>query len=221
MKNNINWQNIIKKEQQKEYYKKLEVFLNKEYETKKIYPPQDKIFTAFELCSCDNLKVVILGQDPYHQINQAQGLAFSTPTSIKNPPSMINIIKEVISDIGKCECLDGDLTPWAKQGVLLINTVFTVENSKPKSHDKIGWKIFSDNIIKYIDENFDNIVFVLWGANAISKTKLIDENKHHIISSVHPSPLSSYRGFFGSKPFSKANTYLLEHNKDAINWSLS
>jgi len=214
----MNWQKIIKQEQSKEYYKKLNKFLDDEYKTKKIYPSKDKIFTAFDLCSYDKLKVVILGQDPYHQPNQAQGLAFSTPASIKNPPSMVNIIKEVISDIGDCECLDGDLTPWAKQGVLLINTVLTVQDSCANSHKKQGWEEFTDNIIKYISQNNKDIIFILWGAGAIKKTKIIDETNHHIITSPHPSPLSSYRGFFGSKPFSKTNNFLELKNKEQIKW---
>jgi len=214
----MNWQKIIKQEQTKEYYKKLDKFLDDEYKTKKIYPSKDKIFTAFDLCSYDKLKVVILGQDPYHQPNQAQGLAFSTPASIKNPPSMVNIIKEVISDIGDCDCLDGDLTPWAKHGILLINTVLTVQDSSANSHKKQGWETFTDNIIKHISEHKKDIVFILWGAGAIKKSKIIDETKHHIITSVHPSPLSSYRGFFGSKPFSKTNDFLKSINKEQIKW---
>ena len=214
----MNWQKIIKQEQSKDYYKKLESFLNIEYNNKKIYPSENKIFRAFDLCSYDNLKVVILGQDPYHQPNQAQGLAFSTPASIKNPPSMVNIIKEVISDIGDCDVLDGDLTSWANQGILLINTVLTVEDSKANSHKKQGWEVFTDNIIKHVSSHKENIVFILWGAGAIKKTKIIDNKKHYIITSVHPSPLSSYRGFFGSKPFSKTNNFLESINKEKIHW---
>ena len=214
----MNWQTIINNEKQKEYFIQLDTFLQNEYKTKKIYPPQDKLYSAFDLCKYEDLKVVILGQDPYHQPFQAQGLAFSTPASIKNPPSMVNIIKEVISDVGNCEVIDGDLTPWAKQGVLLLNTVLSVEDSKPNSHKSIGWQKFSDNIIKHISENKKDIVFILWGASAIKKTKIIDENKHHIIISVHPSPLSSYRGFFGSKPFSQTNIILKKLNKQEIKW---
>ena len=214
----MNWQTIINQEKQKEYFKNLKEFLEQEYKTKSIYPPKNKIFRAFELCKYENLKVVILGQDPYHQPFQAQGLAFSTPASIKNPPSMVNIIKEIIDDIGDCNVLDGDLTPWAKQGVLLINAVLSVEESKPNSHKNKGWEEFTNNIIRYISENKKKIVFILWGANAIQKIKLIDTTKHHIIKSVHPSPLSAYRGFFGSKPFSKTNEILKLHNIKVINW---
>ena len=214
----MNWENIIKQEKQKDYYTKLDIFLDKEYDTKKIYPPKNKIFTAFELCKYSDLKIVIIGQDPYHQPYQAQGLAFSTPNHIKNPPSMVNILKEIIDDIGDSSCLDGDLTPWAKQGVLLINTVLTVEESSPKSHHKKGWEIFTNNIIKHIDENFKDIVFILWGAGAINMSKYIDEKKHHILTSPHPSPLSSYRGFFGCKHFSKTNEILKSIGRKEIVW---
>ncbi len=213
------WQDIIDQEKEKEYYKSLETFLDQEYKTKTIYPPKDKIFTAFKLCKLDNLKVVIIGQDPYHQPNQAQGLAFSTPKHIKNPPSMVNIFKEINSDLNRDSiCIDGDLTSWAKQGVLLINSVLTVEDSKANSHKNKGWEIFTDNIIKYISQNKENIIFLLWGAGAIKKSKIIDTTKHHILTAPHPSPLSAYRGFFGCKHFSKTNEILKKIKKDSINW---
>jgi uracil-DNA glycosylase len=167
----------------------------------------------------DNLKVVILGQDPYHGFGQAQGLSFSTPANIKNPPSMVNILKEINDDLQKKSfCEDGDLTPWAKDGVLLLNTILTVEEGKPKSHHNLGWEIFTDNIIKYISDNKKDIVFILWGSPAIAKTKLIDAKKHHILSAPHPSPLSSYRGFFGCRHFSKTNEILRSLGKEEINW---
>ncbi len=215
----MNWQNIIKTEQQKDYYKLLQKQLDKRYKDTIVFPPKEKIFNAFDLTPFENLKVVILGQDPYHGFGQAQGLAFSTPTNIKNPPSMRNILKEInneFSTISKCE--NGDLTPWAKQGVLLINAILTVEESKPKSHHKIGWEIFTDNIIKYISQNCENIVFLLWGAPAIKKQKIIDEKKHHILTAVHPSPLSAYRGFFGCNHFIKTNKILKDLKKEPINW---
>ena len=212
------WHDILSDEKQKEYYKKLESFVNNSYETSVVYPKQEDIFKAFDLCDYENIKVVILGQDPYHQPYQAQGLAFSTPSDIKNPPSMVNILKELKSDIGMSCCENGDLTPWAKQGVLLINTVLTVQKDTPKSHSKQGWEIFTTNIIKHINENKQNVIFILWGADAIKKTKLIDESKHHILTAPHPSPLSSYRGFFGSKPFSKTNKILKKLNKQEIQW---
>lgn len=213
------WDDILKFEKSKDYYKELEKFLEKEYSTKKIFPPKELIFNAFEKTSLDNLKVVILGQDPYHGEGQAQGFSFSTPSNIKNPPSMQNILKEIKDDISVDSiCLDGDLTSWAQQGVLLLNTILTVEEAKPKSHEKKGWENFTDNIIKYISSSCEDIVFILWGAPAIKKSKLIDETKHHILTAPHPSPLSSYRGFFGCKHFSKTNEILKQKGKDQIQW---
>ncbi|RXK06672.1 uracil-DNA glycosylase [Halarcobacter bivalviorum] len=213
------WDDILKLEKSKDYYKELETFLEKEYSTKKIFPPKELIFNAFEKTSLDNLKVVILGQDPYHGEGQAQGFSFSTPSNIKNPPSMQNILKEIKDDISVDSiCLDGDLTSWAQQGVLLLNTILTVEEAKPKSHEKKGWENFTDNIIKYISSSCEDIVFILWGAPAIKKSKLIDEKKHHILTAPHPSPLSSYRGFFGCKHFSKTNEILKQKGKDQIQW---
>ncbi len=215
----MNWQEIIKQEQTKNYYKLLENKLDIEYKTKTIFPPREDIFKAFDLTSLDDLKVVILGQDPYHGLGQAQGLAFSTPSSIKNPPSMRNILKEIEDEYKQpSSCSDGDLTPWAKDGVLLINAILTVEEANANSHKKIGWDIFTDNIIRYISDNCKDIVFLLWGAGAIKKTKLIDESKHHILTSVHPSPLSAYRGFFGCNHFLKTNEILESLNKKLINW---
>ena len=210
----MTWEDIIDLEKQKDYYKSLEKEINKRYETTTVFPEKQNIFKAFSLTKLDNLKVVILGQDPYHGFGQAQGLAFSTPANIKNPPSMQNILKEIQSDLGKKSiCEDGDLTPWAKQGVLLLNTILTVEEAKPKSHHNLGWEVFTDNIIKYISDNCEDTIFILWGSPAISKTKLIDTKKHHILTAPHPSPLSSYRGFFGCKHFSKTNDILKQINE--------
>ena len=215
----MTWEDIIDLEKQKDYYKKLKEEIDKRYETTTVFPEKQNIFKAFYLTKLDNLKVVILGQDPYHGFGQAQGLAFSTPANIKNPPSMQNILKEIQSDLGKKSiCEDGDLTPWAKQGVLLLNTILTVEEAKPKSHHNLGWEVFTDNIIKYISDNCEDTIFILWGSPAISKTKLIDRKKHHILTAPHPSPLSSYRGFFGCKHFSQANDILKSLNKEAIIW---
>ena len=215
----MTWEDIIDLEKQKDYYKSLEKEINKRYETTTVFPEKQNIFKAFSLTKLDNLKVVILGQDPYHGFGQAQGLAFSTPANIKNPPSMQNILKEIQSDLGKKSiCEDGDLTPWAKQGVLLLNTILTVEEAKPKSHHNLGWEVFTDNIIKYISDNCEDTIFILWGSPAISKTKLIDRKKHHILTAPHPSPLSSYRGFFGCKHFSKTNEILLNLKKEPIIW---
>ncbi|MBI3874234.1 MAG: uracil-DNA glycosylase [Arcobacter sp.] len=214
-----NWKDLIELEQQKEYYQKLKISIDEKYEDTQVYPSKEKIFNAFLLCKYENLKVVILGQDPYHNPNQAQGLAFSTPASIKNPPSMQNILKEIEDDLGrKSLCQNGDLTSWAKEGVLLLNTVLTVEENKPASHQKLGWEIFTDNIIKHISDNFEGIVFLLWGSPAIKKSILIDKSKHHILTAPHPSPLSSYRGFFGCKHFSKTNHILKNMGKSEIVW---
>ncbi|WNL16863.1 uracil-DNA glycosylase [Arcobacter cryaerophilus gv. pseudocryaerophilus] len=215
----MTWEDIVDLEKQKDYYKKLKEEIDKRYETTTVFPEKQNIFKAFYLTKLDNLKVVILGQDPYHGFGQAQGLAFSTPANIKNPPSMQNILKEIQSDLGKKSiCEDGDLTPWAKQGVLLLNTILTVEEAKPKSHHNLGWEVFTDNIIKYISNNCEDTIFILWGSPAISKTKLIDTKKHHILTAPHPSPLSSYRGFFGCKHFSQTNNILKSLNKEAIIW---
>ncbi len=215
----MTWEDIIDLEKQKDYYKSLEKEINKRYKTTTVFPEKQNIFKAFSLTKLDNLKVVILGQDPYHGFGQAQGLAFSTPANIKNPPSMQNILKEIQSDLGKKSiCEDGDLTPWAKQGVLLLNTILTVEEAKPKSHHNLGWEVFTDNIIKYISDNCEDTIFILWGSPAISKTKLIDTKKHHILTAPHPSPLSSYRGFFSCKHFSQTNNILKSLNKEAIIW---
>ncbi|MGJ0289598.1 uracil-DNA glycosylase [Aliarcobacter cryaerophilus] len=215
----MTWEDIIDLEKQKDYYKSLEEEINKRYETTTVFPEKKNIFKAFFLTKLENLKVVILGQDPYHGFGQAQGLAFSTPANIKNPPSMQNILKEIQSDLGKKSiCEDGDLTPWAKQGVLLLNTILTVEEAKPKSHHNLGWEVFTDNIIKYISDNCEDTIFILWGSPAISKTKLIDTKKHHILTAPHPSPLSSYRGFFGCKHFSQTNNILKSLNQEAIIW---
>lgn len=215
----MTWEEVIDLEKQKDYYKSLKQEIDKRYETTRVFPEKRNIFKAFSLTKLNNLKVVILGQDPYHGYGQAQGLAFSTPSNIKNPPSMQNILQEIASDLQRPSvCLDGDLTSWAEQGVLLLNTVLTVEEAKAGSHQKLGWEIFTDNIIKYISQNCSDIVFLLWGSPAIKKSNLIDANKHHILTSVHPSPLSAYRGFLGCKHFSKTNQILKNLNKEEINW---
>lgn len=215
----MNWEEVIDLEKQKDYYKSLKVQIDERYEATRVFPEKKDIFKAFSLTKLDNLKVVILGQDPYHGFGQAQGLAFSTPANIKNPPSMQNILKEIYDDLQKTSlCIDGDLTPWAKQGVLLLNTVLTVEEGKAGSHQNMGWEIFTDNIIKYISQNCKDIVFLLWGSPAIRKKVLIDERNHHILTTVHPSPLSAYRGFFGCKHFSKTNEILIYLGKEAILW---
>lgn len=214
----MKYETIIKEEQEKQYFQILEKFLDERYANGIVYPKKEDIFKAFELSEYDELKVVILGQDPYHNPNQAQGLAFSTPSDMKNPPSMVNILKEIHSDIGSSSCDDGELSSWAKQGILLLNTVFTVEKNKPNSHKNKGWEIFSDTVIKHISKHKEGIIFLLWGAPAIKKSKLIDTTKHHILSAPHPSPLSAYRGFWGCKHFSKTNELLKNMGKKEIKW---
>ncbi|VAY86808.1 Uracil-DNA glycosylase, family 1 [hydrothermal vent metagenome] len=215
----MEWKTIIEQEQKKSYYKKLQQIIDTQYKTKIIFPPKNKIFNAFYLTPIDDLKVVILGQDPYHGDEQAQGLAFSTPSHIKNPPSMQNILKEINNEyINGSSCMDGNLIPWSRQGVLLINTILTVEKGKPKSHKNIGWEVFVNNIIKYISSHCENIIFLLWGVDAIKKQKIINKNKHHILTSVHPSPLSAYRGFFGCNHFKDTNDILKTLDKRVITW---
>lgn len=194
-------------------------FVLNEYEIKTIYPLKENIFNAFQLTSFEKTKVIILGQDPYHGEGQAHGLSFSVQKGVKLPPSLKNIFKELESDIGISIPKDGDLSAWSKQGVLLLNTVLTVEKAKPASHQKKGWEEFSELVLKTLSDNKENLVFILWGTPAQKLSKFINADKHLVIKSVHPSPLSSYRGFFGSKPFSSANNYL-KHNKiSEIDWS--
>ena len=187
---------------------------------KTIYPARKKIFRAFDLTSFDNLKVVILGQDPYHGYKQANGLAFSVDQNIKIPPSLINIYKEYSSDLGFPFPVNGNLESWAKQGVLLLNSILTVESGSAGSHKDIGWEVFTDEIIRVLSIEKVNLVFILWGAYAQTKNPLIASSKHLVISSSHPSPLSAHKGFFGSKPFSKCNKYLKENNIKEIDWKL-
>ena len=187
---------------------------------KTIYPARKKIFRAFDLTSFDNLKVVILGQDPYHGYKQANGLAFSVDQNIKIPPSLINIYKEYSSDLGFSVPVNGNLESWAKQGVLLLNSILTVESGSAGSHKDIGWEVFTDEIIRVLSIEKVNLVFILWGAYAQTKNPLIASSKHLVISSPHPSPLSAHKGFFGSKPFSKCNKYLKENNIKEIDWKL-
>ena len=195
-------------------------FLYSEYSKNKIiYPSKSLIFNAFNLCDFEEVKVIILGQDPYHGPDQAHGLSFSVKKNIPFPPSLKNIIKELENDIGvKFQQNDGNLSKWAKQGVFLLNTTLTVEKSKPLSHSKIGWELFTDKVIELLSEKKQNLVFILWGKHAQAKNQLIDNSKHLVISSTHPSPLSAHRGFFGSKPFSQTNKFLLSNNIKEINW---
>lgn len=214
---NKKWDIVLKDELKKDYFKNLGIFVKKEYKTKRIFPPYNNIFDALRYTDYDDVKVVILGQDPYHGLGEAHGLSFSVHQNVAMPPSLQNIFKELENDL-KIKRSNSDLTDWAKQGVLLLNSIMTVEMDKPLSHQNKGWEIFTDNIIKLLNKRDKPVIFVLWGSFARSKKSLIDENKHYIIESVHPSPLSAYRGFFGSKPFSKINNYLKKNNIEEIKW---
>ena len=220
MKINNDWDLILKDEFEKEYFKNIESFLNKAYKEKNIYPPREEIFKALELSSYQDTKVVILGQDPYYNYGQAQGLSFSVNNGIKLPPSLRNIYKEMETDIGIKPVSNGSLISWAKQGVLLLNASLTVEDKKPNSHKSIGWQIFTDKIISILNERREPLVFILWGNFARSKKSLITNKRHLIIESAHPSPLSARHGFFGSKPFSKTNEFLKKNNIKEIDWKI-
>ena len=215
---NNSWDSVLKQELSSKKYIELNEFLENEYSSNTIFPSYDNIFNALKLTPYENVKVVILGQDPYHNHNQAHGLSFSVQEGTKIPPSLNNIFKEMQDDVGKDIPNSGDLTYLAKQGVLLLNATLTVVAHNPNSHSKIGWQSFTDNIISHVNDSQSPVVFILWGSYAQSKSKLIDSSKHLIINSVHPSPLSSYRGFFGSKPFSKCNEFLLKNNIAPIVW---
>lgn len=214
------WGELLKDEFEKDYYKKLRSFLIEEYKTKTIYPDMNNIFNALHYTDYKDVKVVILGQDPYHGPNQSHGLAFSVQPGVRIPPSLRNMYKELHTDLGLPIPNHGYLEKWARQGVLLLNTALTVRAGEANSHRKIGWEIFTDRIIELLNEREDPVIFILWGNNARRKADFIDRNKHKIIESVHPSPLSASRGFFGSKPFSKANDYLRAMGKEAIDWEI-
>ncbi len=210
---NKNWDIVLKDEFKKEYFKRLGIFVKREYKMKRVFPPYNNIFDALRFTDYDEVKVVILGQDPYHGENEAHGLSFSVKQGVKIPPSLQNIFKELYNDLN-IKRINTDLTDWAKQGVLLLNSIMTVEKDRPLSHKDKGWEIFTDTIIKLLNDREDRVIFVLWGNYARSKKALITNPQHIIIESAHPSPLSASRGFFGSKPFSKINKYL----DKKINW---
>lgn len=213
------WDEILMEEYEKDYFKKLQEFVVEEYETKVIYPDFDHIFFALKETPYEKVKVVILGQDPYHGKGQAHGLAFSVMEGTKQPPSLKNIFKEMKDDLNLELPSSGCLLPWASQGVLLLNTVLTVRDGKANSHKGKGWEIFTDHVIEKLSERKEPIVFILWGNSAISKARLI-KSQHEIISSVHPSPLSANRGFFGSKPFSRTNAILRSLGQKEIDWTI-
>lgn len=214
------WDLYLQKEYDKPYFKELIGFVEQEYKQKTIYPRKNEIFNAFRHTTYQDVKVVILGQDPYHGTNQAQGLSFSVRDGIPKPPSLQNIFKEMHSDIGCPIPTTSSLIPWADQGVLLLNSVLTVEADKAASHKGRGWEIFTDEVITILNQKETPVVFVLWGGYARAKKKLITNPNHYIIESAHPSPLSAYNGFFGSKPFSKTNQFLQSKGLDPINWAL-
>ena len=214
---NEKWDLILKEELTKEYFKKLGTFVKNEYKNKTIFPQYKNIFNALKYTDYDKVKVVILGQDPYHGENEAHGLSFSVLEGVRRPPSLDNIFKELYADLG-IKRVNNNLTDWAQQGILLLNSVLTVEKDKAFSHKNKGWEIFTDTIIQKLNEREEPVIFVLWGNSARQKKELIDLSKHYIIESAHPSPLSANRGFFGTKPFSRINQILKENNKKEIEW---
>lgn len=211
------WDIILQEEYEKEYFKKIKSLVREEYHKKEIFPPANRVFYAFRKTPYKNVKVVILGQDPYHGIGEANGLCFSVNRGIKMPPSLKNIYKELKDDLN-IERMDSDLSDWAESGVLLLNSVLTVEKDKPASHKYIGWEEFTDNVIKKLNEKEEPVVFILWGNFAKSKIKYITNSKHLVLSSAHPSPFSVHQGFFGSRPFSKTNEFLKKNNIKEIEW---
>ncbi|MFC5703515.1 uracil-DNA glycosylase [Cohnella faecalis] len=215
------WGTLLQEEMDKPYYKELQLKLSEEYRERTIYPERSRIFQALQWTAYDSVKVVILGQDPYHGPGQAHGLSFSVLPGVKQPPSLKNIFKELKEDLG-CAIPDhGSLEQWAKQGVLLLNAVLTVRESEANSHRKLGWETFTDRIIALLNDRERPIVFILWGRHAQEKAIFIDEARHLVIRSAHPSPLSAYNGFYGSKPFSKANEFLTAIGQQGIDWQIS
>ncbi|ALB16119.1 TPA: uracil-DNA glycosylase [Streptococcus agalactiae] len=210
------WHDLIKRELPNHYYNKINTFMDAVYESGIVYPPRDKVFNAIQITPLENVKVVIIGQDPYHGPQQAQGLSFSVPDNLPAPPSLQNILKELAEDIGSRS--HHDLTSWAQQGVLLLNACLTVPEHKANGHAGLIWEPFTDAVIKVVNQKETPVVFILWGGYARKKKSLIDNPIHHIIESPHPSPLSAYRGFFGSRPFSRTNHFLEEEGINEIDW---
>ncbi|WP_335871413.1 uracil-DNA glycosylase [Bacillus sp. 2205SS5-2] len=215
------WGPLLQQEFQQEYYQDLQSFLKEEYENYTIYPEQKDIFRAFQLTSFQDVQVVILGQDPYHGPNQAHGLSFSVKPGVVHPPSLRNLFKELETDVGAQAPKDGYLVPWAEQGILMMNTVLTVRKGQAHSHKMKGWETLTDKIISLLSNREDPIIFILWGKPSQMKKRLIDESRHFVIEAPHPSPLSAYRGFFGSQPFSKTNRLLKKQGKTEIQWDLT
>ncbi|MEC0370070.1 uracil-DNA glycosylase [Paenibacillus chibensis] len=215
------WDEQLREEVDKPYFNDLRYALAKEYKLHTVYPSKENLFQALKLTSYEHTKVVILGQDPYHGPGQAHGLSFSVLPGVKIPPSLVNIYKELHSDLGVPIPNNGYLVPWAKQGVLLLNTVMTVRDGQANSHKGLGWERFTDAVIEKLNEREKPVVFILWGSHAQKKGAFIDRHKHLVLESVHPSPLSAHRGFFGSRPFSKANAFLASQGMEPIDWTLS
>jgi uracil-DNA glycosylase len=212
------WKAVLADEFEKPYFSLLTSFVRKEYQTKQIFPPASLIFNAFNLCPFDKVKVVIIGQDPYHEVGQAHGLCFSVNDGVKFPPSLVNIFKEIERDYGKPMPQSGNLVRWANQGVFLLNATLTVCQGAAGSHQNKGWEEFTDRVIKEISDRKEHVVFLLWGSYAQRKGLVIDEKKHLVLKAVHPSPLSAYRGFIGCGHFRKANDYLTQHGETPIEW---
>lgn len=217
---NNSWDILLKDEFEKPYYLNLRKFLAQEYKTQTIYPHMNDIFNALKYTDYQDVKVVILGQDPYHQPNQAHGLCFSVKKGVNPPPSLQNMYKEIHAEYGYPIADHGELTYWAEQGVLMLNTVLTVRESQPNSHKGMGWEIFTDDIISLLNQRPEPMVFLLWGANARAKTKLITNPAHLVLTSAHPSPLSAYNGFFGNNHFKKANEFLKQNGMKEIDWQI-
>lgn len=215
------WDTFLENEQEKSYFLQLKSFIMDEYSKKAIFPPMDMVFNAFTLTPLENIKVVIVGQDPYHQPFQAHGLAFSVPEGVRVPPSLRNIFKEIKSDLGHEIPKSGNLISWAKQGVFMINSVLSVEHGKPESHSRKGWETFTNSAISYINRLNQPIAYLLWGKSAKSKEVLINNPNHLVLQASHPSPLSATRGFFGCKHFSKVNEFLVQNNTEPIDWNLA
>jgi uracil-DNA glycosylase len=214
------WQDLLVDELDKPYMQELALFLDQQYQQATIYPPKELIFNALNTTPLEGVKVVILGQDPYHGPNQAHGLCFSVQNDVKVPPSLVNIYKELQRDLGLDMPSQGNLQSWAEQGVLLLNATLTVEQAKAGSHQGKGWETFTDKIIQLVNERCEGVVFMLWGSYAQKKGQMIDRQRHLVLESVHPSPLSAHRGFIGNGHFSMANAYLKDHNQSAIDWSV-
>jgi len=222
MNSSLTWQEIIDAEKQQPYFQKIQFFVDQERAAgKEIYPPAEDVFNAFNATEFGDVKVVIIGQDPYHGPNQAHGLCFSVLPGVKTPPSLVNMYKELAQDIEGFEIPQhGYLQSWAEQGVLLLNTVLTVEQSKAHSHAKTGWETFTDRVIEALNQHHSDVVFLLWGAHAQKKGRFIDRDKHHVLEGPHPSPLSAHRGFFGCRHFSQTNAILQQLGKQPIEWRL-